>query len=190
MSDSSRASDRGSCQGPTSSTIEMFIETISREANKTPPGILQTCTHAAKTKVQRYCSSNGYIQTSSRENKTKQKQKIAVWFKIAVAALPHLAWSPPVRSHLSLCLSTTLVCCGAERDFVSFALKRFRSAAIIFENLCTFPSASHTTGKKREKPRNENKLLISPEHVQPVQGDISTNIPGKGGTRETVPHLK
>lgn len=105
-------------------------------------------------------------------------------------ASPRLVTTRSLSPLAVKCLSTTLVCCGAERDFVSFALKRFRSAAIIFENLCTFPSASHTTGKKREEPRNENKLLISPEHVQPVQGDISTNIPGKGGTRETVPHLK
>lgn len=53
-----------------------------------------------------------------------------------------------------------------------------------------FPLSKKPHYGEKEKTRNGSKLLISPEHVQPVQDDIPTNVPGKGGTREPVPHLE
>jgi hypothetical protein len=43
---------------------------------------------------------------------------------------------------------------------------------------------------QQTETRNGNKVLILPEHVQPIQDDIPTNVPCEDGTREPVPHLE
>lgn len=81
------------------------------------------------------------------------------------------------------CRLTTFVCCDAEWALVSFGVKRFRTAAIIFENLYipNYSPAQQATlslGKDRERQEAERKekRSTSPEHVQPVKGEISTNV--------------
>ena len=92
------------------------------------------------------------------------------------------------------CRSTTFACCSAERVLVSFVVKRFWIAAIIFESLYIHnrspaQQAALSLEKRREKG-NGNKKEYDPKHVQPVEGEISTNVTRENGTRKPVPHFE
>jgi hypothetical protein len=50
-------------------------------------------------------------------------------------------------------------------------------------------SFSCSTGHSFQRSGNKRKM-ISPEHVQPVKGEISTNVTRENGTREPVAHLE
>ena len=80
-------------------------------------------------------------------------------------------WS--VSTLVALCRSAGFACCDVERDLLSFPLKRFLSAAIIFMNL--FISGRRTQrpcSPGKETKRKKKKILavrsILPQYVQPV----------------------
>ena len=95
----------------------------------------------------------------------------------------------------ALCRSAGFSCRDVEAGLVTFPLKRFLSAAIILVNL--FISGRRTQrpcspGKENKMKKKKNLAMrsILPEHVQPVQGDISANVPGENSHRKPIARLK